>query len=244
MVEMTIQALQLFEKKKSGLAKSLTHAQKALAIAKTDAVDTPEAYTRAGDRILIAKQREELINDVREEIVVPLGRAHRTMSAVFKKNTDAWRAVWGELHSKRVAYDREQKKAHTDREREVRRLQLEEAAKERAFAATEAKAAEERGEKELASELRSEAERPIVPIAVAPVTPPKTEGLQTKKTYKARIGDLVKVPMTYCRKVPEMAVLHGLARTAAKRYEGDIDKANADAPAGVVFYEDSTPAKV
>ena len=234
---MSVEAIQLFEQKKSGLAKARTHAEKALAIAKSMVIETPEDYALAGERIVMAKSREELIDGVREEIVVPIGRAHRYMSGEFKKSTDAWKKVWVELNSKRVAYDRAQKAQAAEREREVRQLQLE-------AAEVEAEEARKRGDDRLAEELKAEANKPFVPIPLVPVAAPKTEGLQERKTFKARIEDLEKVPMAYCKKVPDLGVLNGLARTACKRFEGDVEKANAQAPEGVVFYEDTTPAKV
>lgn len=236
--------IQLFEQRKSGLAKAEGHAAKALVLAKAMAVDTPEDYTLAGERLLMAKSREELIDDVRKEIVVPIGRAHRYMSGEFKRSTDAWKKVWKELHSKRVAYDKRLVVDQKNREREVRELQRVQADKDRAAAEAEAATATERGEAALAQELRAEAKKPFVYIPVVPQVPPKTEGLQNRRTFKARVTDLDAVPMEFCKKVPDMATLHGLARTTANRFEGDVEKANKEAPAGVVFYEDTVPAKV
>lgn len=241
---MSVQAMQLFDKRKGGLEKARNHAVRALEIAKAMVITTPEEYQEAGDRLLVAKSREELINDVRQEIVVPIGRAHRHMSGEFKKSTDAWREVWKEIHKKRCEYDNALILAQRKREREVLELQREQADKERDSAEVEAEDALERGEMELAQELRAEAQKPFVPIPVVPQTAPKTEGLQSRKLYKARVVDLVKVPMSFCKKVPDMATLHGLARTACKRFEGDAEKATAEAPPGVEFYVDTTPAKV
>lgn len=240
---MSIHAMQLFEEKKTGLGKSLTQAQKALALAKQMSVESPEDYRLAGERILIAKQREAFIEGVREEIVVPIGRAHRQMSAEFKKSTDAWRAVWSELNNKRVAYDRAQKALQVSRERELRLLQEKAAAEEKAAALEEAEKAKASGDVELARELESQANAPAIHIPMVKAEPPKTEGLREAKYIKARVVDLDAVPMEFCQKVPDMQVLSALGRRYTKQYQGNVEKANKEAPPGVEFYEDVVPVR-
>lgn len=239
----TTMNMALYEKRKKGLGRARTQAEKALAMVKGQDITTPEHYEQAGRQILQAKEREALIKDVREETYVPLMRGVKLIGSEFKKATDAWAAVTNELNDQRVAYKNEQERAQKERVKEVRRLQEEAAVRDRAEAEREAEAAEERKDKALAAELRAEAAKPFIPVPVAAITPPKTEGLQDKKTFKARIVNLNEVPNEYIEKKPLMSVLHGLARAAGKKYEGDVDKANIDAPAGVVFYSSSTPAR-
>lgn len=235
---MTTTLMEAYEKKEKGLGRALDQANRALGIVHGRTIDTPEGYQEAGEQILAAKDRERLIEDLREETYVPIMREVKQIGAIFKRAKDGWAAVTAELNSQRRQYSDGLERARHRRDKEVRELQEAAARKERAEAEKQAEEAEKRQDKALAAELRSEAARPFIPIPVAPVSPPKTAGLQERKSFKARIVSIVEVPDEYVERKPLMDVLNGLARAAGKKYEGDVDKANQDAPAGVAFYTD------
>jgi len=237
-------ALEKYESRKKGLGRAKAQAEKALAMVSGGRLETPEAYAEAGAQILAAKDYQKLIEDLREETYVPIMREVKAIGTVFKQAKDGWAAVTSELNRQRRDYTDALEAMTRAREREVRELQEAAARKEREQAEKQAAAAETRNDKALAAELRAEAQRPFVPVSVAPVTPPKTVGLQERRMLKARIVSINEVPDEYVERKPLMSVLHGLARAAGKKYEGDVAKANQDAPVGVAFYADTTPARI
>jgi hypothetical protein len=164
-----------------------------------------------------------------------MAAAIRRQAKAFKKIKDKYEEVVRLLNSKIVDYDRKQKRIALEEEARIRREQEEEAEREREAIKAEAEEAEQRGDPELARQLEVKAEQAATPIPFVgpPSTPTKIEGTQRRTTWKARVVDLDKVPMDYCKKVPDMAQLNSHAR----KYEGK------NPIPGIEFFEDVYYAK-
>jgi hypothetical protein len=189
----------------------------------------------AGRWLVEAKERKAELVEWRDSVVKPIFQAHRQASTGFKNLIAPFDVAIDLLNKKMVDWDREEEKRAREEADRIRREQEAEAEEERAAIQAEANEAEENGNLELAAELNERAEEAstVIPFVGKPAKATQVEGTRRRSTWKAEITDLDKVPMKFCKKVPDMAVLNALAR----KYQ---NKQNVE---GVHFYEDVTYAK-
>lgn len=196
-------------------------------------VDDVPSFEKAGEVVRRSKERAAALDNDRRSITDPIRLAEKNANAMFQPAIKGYREAASICTDKMGDWERQEAEAARLREEEIRQQQEEEHAEQKKKAEEAAAKAEERGDAEAAADHMQAAQMPLIPVAVMPRKATKLEGLNRRQTWKARVVDLEAVPMTYCKKVPLMEVLHAEAR----RTEG------AGHVPGVEFYPDTEYAK-
>lgn len=232
---MTANAIQKYEQSKEKLQKHLTHVRKAIAIAESMVVDSPESYKLAGERLTSSKGRRGFLEGMKDEVCTPLHAIHKMAVGAFKPLIDGWKECEKALDGKMSAYDAEQERAARKREAHLRLLAEAEAAKEREEAEVLAQEAESDGDDERAQEIRDDADQPVLPVPLIPHSTPKIEGLKAPMVvWKYKLTNIDNVPEDYLKpRVEDGAKILAEARRT---------KGKAKIP-GIEIWSETTRAK-
>ena len=197
---MNANAIQKYEESKAKLEKHLTHVHKAIAIAESMVVDSPESYKLAGERLTSSKGRRGFLEGMKDEVCTPLHAIHKMAVGAFKPLIDGWKDCEKTLDHKMSTYDAEQERIARKRQEALRQAAEAEAAKEREEAEVLAREAESDGDDERAQELRDDADQPVLPVPLIPRSTPKIEGLKAPMVvWKYELEDIDKVPGDYLK---------------------------------------------
>lgn len=202
-------------------------------------IENDADYERAGQWLVMAKDRKRVIENLRDEIVSPLFKIYKAAGAEFSPVLTAYQdEVIRPLDRKMGDYLKERERKKLALEAEARQKAKEDEDRRKRELEEQAKAAEVEGDAELASEIRNHASMPVpVPRPIMSTKPPKLEKLSPRKSWKARIPDKEafiaavlagRVPLEYVTIEPNMTVINGIGKAT----DG---KAKIE---GVVFEED------
>lgn len=195
-------------------------------------VKTQGQLESAGQELLRIKNIRKQVDELFDPVIKQAHKAHKEAVASKKKLTDpldqAERKVKGAIST----YTLEQERIARAEQDRLRQEAEEKARKERERIEAQALKAMSQGKEEKAEALleRAEEVRVITPIITAQYEAPK--GVSTRKVWKARVNEPVKVPAYFAgveiRKIDEGA-LNKIA---------NMTKGPSQIP-GVEFYEDS-----
>lgn len=172
-------------------------AESALSIAQSIEIDSPEMYQLGADELAAIKGKAKQLDEQRKELVQPLNETVKKINALFKRPLEILENAEGMIKRAMLGYNDKQRKIQAEAERKARELaeaerrrQQEEAARQ----AEEARQAAEAGDVQKAAELQQQSEETaaVAEMITAPVIhmeKPKAAGINTRKTYKARVVD-------------------------------------------------------
>ncbi len=163
-----------------------------------------ETCQEAVDYIKDIKKQKKKAKDFLDFLVKPLKEQTKRVTALFKPFIDQMDQEESNLKSRIVVYQDEQEKVRKAEEEKLRKQQ------------------EAKYKKELAKAEKKE-ELPPAPPAPVHVEKPKIEGLQIRKTWKARIKDVNKIPRLFNGvelMVPDMVQAQKLVKAGVREIPG------------------------
>ena len=213
-------------------AKALqTEASGILEQAKVYKISTPVQYQSAGAELTRIKGVRQKVDELFDPIVRKAHEAHKTALASKKKLTDPLDMAERAIKQSMIDYNREEERKAREIEAKLRAEAEEKARKEQEKLLAKAEKALDKGLEEQAEMFLEQAEEVVPVIAVVAPQIEKVSGVATRKTWKARVTDMQKVPAYFngmeLRTIKQSA-LDNIAR---------MTSGQAEIP-GVEFYED------
>lgn len=194
--------------------------------ASTVIVRSAPERTQVLDVVKDAKNKRKFFNNLFDTNIKMWHAGHKNAVAEKRRWTDRLDCAEKAGKDAVLKYDNEQERKRVIEQRRLQAIADEQARREKARLEKEAEKLKTPELKEARLEEAAAIVAPVVQIE----TVQKTEGVSTKKTWKARVIDKNLVPREYM--FVDVKVLNALARAT----KGSIEVA------GVVFYEDSSLA--
>lgn len=191
-------------------------------------ITTDERFNMAAEELKEIKTRARLLDETRRSMTRPLDESKEKIMAFFRKPTEWLANAERTIKSAMLGFEDIRRKKLAAEQAEADRQAKADEAKRKAELAKEAEKALDEGKTHAAVTLIQEAEQ--LEIAPVKLTAPKTPGVSTRTTYKARVVDFAKLSDEY--KMPNQMRLNELARFSKGQ----------NPPAGVEFYAESSMA--
>lgn len=203
------------------IQEKVMEAEKMLVVYQDYKIETPQAYTSAGEDFKKVKMKSKELTEMRLSMTRPLDLSKSKIMDFFKKPLDILSRIENNIALSMQNFQLEQKKKSEIKEERLRKL-AEAEAKELERRAKNAKGAEKKAE----LLQRAEEVKNITPVVAVEV--PAVKGIASRTTWKYKIINVDLIPREYL--IPNEVMLGQIARA---------EKGNREI-SGVKFYSEES----
>lgn len=160
-------------------------------------VTNNEEYQTATSHLKIIKEKSKEIEDRRVSMTKPINESLRSINAFFKEPQELLKKAEGVIKAAALKFQQEQELIRRKEEARLAEQARKEEEKKRNQLAAQAEKAKAKGREDKAQDLQIMADTYTVPQQVVETKYEEVKGISTKKTMKAVIKDISKIPQNY-----------------------------------------------